>query len=48
MNFHDALIALACQELGISAIVSFDDDLDHVGWLERISEPIQVQGLLAS
>ena len=48
VNFHDALMALACRELSISVIVSFDADFDHVDWLERISEPVQVQGLLAS
>ncbi len=48
VNFHDALMALACRELGISVIVSFDGDFDHVGWLERISEPLQIQGHPAS
>ena len=39
LNFHDALIALACRELGIPAIVSLDADFDHIGWLKRISTP---------
>ena len=48
LNFHDALMALACQELGVSAIVSFDGDFDHVAWLRRISDASQVQGLITS
>lgn len=48
VNFHDALMALASQELGISVIVSFDGDFDRIGWLHRISEPAQVTDLLAS
>jgi len=45
---YDALMALACQELGVSAIVSFDGDFDHVAWLRRISDANQVQGLITS
>ena len=41
-------MAMACQELGISAIVSFDGDFDHVAWLRRISDANQVQGLITS
>ena len=47
LNFHDALMALACQELGISAIVSFDGDFDQVAWLRRISDASQVQNPIA-
>lgn len=43
LNFHDALIALSCQELGIPAIVSFDEDLDHIAWLARIVTPEDVR-----
>lgn len=39
LNFHDALIALSCQELGIRQIASFDQDFDLVPWLERLSLP---------
>jgi predicted nucleic acid-binding protein len=28
LNFHDALIALGCQELGVRVIASFDRDFD--------------------
>ena len=42
LNFHDALIALACRERGIPAIASFDDDFDQVTWLRRLSEPEDV------
>ena len=44
----NVVVALACQELGISAIVSFDGDFDHVAWLRRISDASQVQGFIAS
>ncbi|MCZ6677895.1 MAG: type II toxin-antitoxin system VapC family toxin [Candidatus Poribacteria bacterium] len=30
LNFHDASIALSCQELGIEVIVSFDRDFDQI------------------
>ena len=36
LNFHDALIALACQELGIGYIASFDCDFDCIAWLRRL------------
>jgi predicted nucleic acid-binding protein len=39
LNFHDALIALGCQELGIAIIASFDRDLDQVTWLTRVETP---------
>jgi len=35
-NFHDALIALACQELGISLVASFDQDWEKISWIKRI------------
>lgn len=37
LNFHDALIALGCRELGIEHIASFDRDFDHLDWLTRIA-----------
>ncbi len=39
LNFNDALIALACRERKISAIVSFDADFDQVPWLKRLADP---------
>ena len=39
LNFHDALIAVGCRELGIDAIVTFDMDFEQVSWLTRISDP---------
>jgi len=42
LNFHDALISLACRERGIPAIVSFDADFDQVAWLRRLSRPEDV------
>ena len=44
LNFHDALIAVGCRELGIEAIVTFDMDFEQVTWLTRISDPRHVQG----
>ena len=45
LNFHDTLMALACQELGTRFIVSFDKDFDEVVWLTRIADPVEVQKL---
>ena len=42
LNFHDALISLACRERGIPAIASFDADFDQVAWLRRLSRPEDV------
>lgn len=39
LNFNDALMALACREREIPAIVSFDADFDRVDWLRRIAAP---------
>jgi predicted nucleic acid-binding protein len=39
LNFHDALIALACRERGIPAIASFDADFDRLFWLRRLAAP---------
>ncbi len=36
LNFHDALIALKCQELNIESILSFDKDFDQIDWVTRI------------
>jgi len=45
LNFHDALIALACQELGVRFLASFDPDFDNIPWLTRIHEPGQIATL---
>jgi predicted nucleic acid-binding protein len=45
LNYHDALMALACRELGVSVIVSFDGDFDDIAWLERVLEPVSVSRL---
>jgi predicted nucleic acid-binding protein len=39
LNFHDALIALACRDRDIPAIASFDADFYQVPWLRRLSAP---------
>ena len=39
LNFHDALIALGCQLLGIEVIASFDSDFDQIAWLTRVGTP---------
>lgn len=41
-NFHDALMALICREKGISVLVSFDQDFDHVDWLTRTDNAAEV------
>lgn len=38
LNFHDALIALACRELEIEHLAGFDRDFDRVDWLVRIGD----------
>jgi predicted nucleic acid-binding protein len=43
LNFNDALIALACQERGIPAIASFDEDFDQVAWLRRLAGPVDIR-----
>jgi predicted nucleic acid-binding protein len=45
LNFHDALIALACRELGFQDIASFDGGFDRVAWLKRLGSPGDVQSL---
>jgi predicted nucleic acid-binding protein len=45
LNFHDALIALACQELGVRFLVSFDADFDCVAWLTRMHNAAQIATL---
>lgn len=39
LNYHDALIALACRDLGVGVIVSLDGDFDGIDWLEGVFEP---------
>ncbi len=39
LNFHDTLLALEAQELGIHYIASFDSNFDAIPWLTRISSP---------
>jgi predicted nucleic acid-binding protein len=46
LNFHDALIALACRELGIPLVASFDQDWEKVSWLKRIGTTEQAKSLL--
>lgn len=36
LNFHDALIALKCQELQVEFLLSFDQDFDALAWIKRI------------
>jgi predicted nucleic acid-binding protein len=38
LNFNDALIALACRDLSVPAIASFDTDFDQIPWLRRLSQ----------
>jgi predicted nucleic acid-binding protein len=39
LNFHDALIVLEAQHLGVPYIASFDHDFDVIAGLQRISSP---------
>ena len=48
LNFNDALIALACQELGVQLIASFDRDFDRVDWLGRLETPDDVRAAAGS
>jgi predicted nucleic acid-binding protein len=45
LNFHDALIALACRELGVRFLVSFDPDFDRLPWLTRMHNVAQIATL---
>ncbi len=42
LNFHDALIALACRDRDIETIASLDADFDQVAWLQRLAESSQI------
>jgi len=46
LNFHDALIALTCQELGVRFLVSFDPDFDNMPWITRIYDTAQIAALV--
>jgi predicted nucleic acid-binding protein len=46
LNFHDALIALICRQLGVRYLAGFDRDFDQVSWLERIEKPTDLQAVL--
>jgi len=48
LNYHDALIALVCQEQSIPYIVSFDQDFDGVSWLKRIDSADETKLLMES
>jgi len=43
LNFHDAVIALACRELGFEDIASFDAGFDRLNWLVRLEKPDDVR-----
>lgn len=46
LNFHDALIALACRDWDISMLVSFDQDFDQIDWLTRVGNATQIAEIL--
>jgi predicted nucleic acid-binding protein len=46
LNFHDSMMALACRELEIKFIISFDQDFDNIAWLKRISDPEDIESML--
>ena len=39
LNFHDALIASGCRDLGIKWVATFDSDFDKIKWLKRLWNP---------
>jgi predicted nucleic acid-binding protein len=45
LNFHAALIALACQNLAVRFLVRVDPDVDHLVWLTRIHDTAQIATL---
>jgi predicted nucleic acid-binding protein len=47
LNFHDALIVRAWQEIGFDAIVSFDEDFDLVPGLRRLGSAEDVWGWIS-
>lgn len=46
LNFHDALIVVAIQELGFSALVSFDTGFDQVATVRRLGSTAGVAAWL--
>jgi predicted nucleic acid-binding protein len=48
LNVNDALVALACRELGLSNLLSFDADFDEVPWLTRLASPEAVHAATES
>lgn len=47
LNFHDALILAAWQEIGFDALLSFDEDFDSVSVPPRIGSAAHVHSWLA-
>lgn len=47
LNFHDALIALGCRDLGLKWIATFDSDFDRITWLNRLYSPEGIREALA-
>jgi len=43
LNFHDALIASCCRDLGLTWIATFDSDFDQITWLKRLYNPEGVE-----
>ena len=43
LNFHDALIASSCRDLGVKWIATFDSDFDQIKWLKRLYNPENVR-----
>ena len=39
LNFHDALIASGCRDLGFKWIATFDSDFDQITWVNRLYNP---------
>lgn len=43
LNFHDALIASSCRDLGVKWIATFDSDFEQIKWLKRLCNPEDVR-----
>ena len=44
-SMNDAFIALACRDLGIRFLASFDRDFDRLPWLTWLAAPADVSAL---
>ena len=48
LNFHDCLIVIAGQELGFSALISFDSGFDMIPTVNRLGSAREVEAWISS